>query len=1057
MLDRFKDLEKIQEVLHEAQTGLWAIELDEGKEPRMYADYAMLELLGFEEEPLPEECYREWYSRIDQECYQVVQECVEQIILANRAEVRYSWNHPQWGKIYVRCGGVRDWNYKEGICIRGYHQNITDTIALEREYDAVLHSLSKHYHGIFLCNLNDGSFKTLKVSEGYRETAMSFSQYGELLRDYTEQLVADEYQAMLLGLAAPGYVKRQMDAGTERLERLYRHRDGTWQRLRILQAGQYSQDAPWVIAAFDRRDDAVEKQIGEVTAQIAVSQIYALVLSVDLLKTEYNCIYDSGELADLSRHGSYQSYYKQMVSNMPEECREEFADIFEPENYRRQGYREGNIRLWDQTGVLHYYSYYSALIKQDTGERILMTLRNVDDKQEAQRRDQVLSNLCQCYYSVYIFDLENDTEEALWQENFIHRNKLFPKGSLAVYYEKFVREYVFSEDQEKMRRAGSPEFLRRTLKPEQPVYDIDFRRIYPEGLAWVRARFSVAEMKDGQAAKVIFANMNINGQKIKELEEEKRKRLYFESQNIIKGLSSLYHTVFYVDLIQGTYQAFAQEKDSESYLQGIGDQYSALIHAYTEHFIYVEDRERFSRELAASQIQRRVGCGESIYAAEYRRSYGGDFGWMRLHVILAESRDGVPVKVILAAHSVESEKKQEKQNQLALMTAVETARTANEAKSSFLAQMSHDIRTPINAIIGMSAIAAAHADDCIKVTECLKKINVSSKHLLSLVDEVLDMSKIEKGKLELSENPFRLEELIHDISIMVQQTIQEKHHLVQYGTVGLKHETVIGDVNRIRQVLLNLVTNAAKYTPNGGKIKLTVQEIPANTPELTCIVFTVEDNGIGISEDFCKQIFTPFAREDDEQVRQVHGTGLGMAIAQGIVSTMQGSIQVESQKGVGSKFKVTLFLKTAGQTEEKREDQFIGDLSWTSGKRLLLAEDNELNMEIAKTMLEERGFIVDGVENGKEAVDAFAGSQPGTYQAVLMDIQMPVMDGYLATREIRRSIHPQAKDIPVIALTANAFAEDVAKALSAGMNGHVAKPVDFELLIDVLAKHIKNP
>lgn len=280
------------------------------------------------------------------------------------------------------------------------------------------------------------------------------------------------------------------------------------------------------------------------------------------------------------------------------------------------------------------------------------------------------------------------------------------------------------------------------------------------------------------------------------------------------------------------------------------------------------------------------------------------------------------------------------------------------------------------------------------------------------------------------------------------------------------HTDLIGDEGRIRQVLINLITNAVKYTQNGGRIIVEVQEITGRTPGAASFVFTVEDNGIGMDTDFLNYIFVPFSRADDSKVRRVQGTGLGMSIAQGIVSAMNGNIQAESRKGQGSRFIVTLNLKIADsdQVTEHRMAGFgvqgaPGSDSWCSdrlrGKRLLLVEDNELNMEIAETILTEAGFVVENAENGKEALDRFLASEPGHYQAVLMYLQMPAMDGYTAAKEIRSSTHPQALTVPVIFLTANAFAEDMAKALAAGMNDHVSKPIDYKRLIRVLEKNIE--
>lgn len=923
MIDRFSDKEKMQEVLREAQTGLWVIELDEGKAPRMYGDGVMKGLLGLEAPLTPEECYEHWYGRINDEDCPIVQAAVGKLIADSRAEVQYSWDHPQFGEIYVRCGGVRDYNYADGVCLRGYHQNITDTIKLKREYDAVIRTLSESYSAIFLWNLQSGSFNTVKMSEvfvPYVEKANDFSSFLQL---YIEMEVAGEYEQPMLELLQKEVVEERLARGERQIEMLYRNQYGGWRRIRLVRSDQYSASYPWAIAAFDEQDSEVEKKLDDASSQVAVSQIYRLVVSTDLEREEYNCIHYAGSLLNLARHGRFADYYDELCSRMPLEDRDIFARIYNLDSYSETGYLDGMLRVWDSDETLHYYSYYAVRVRTDMGERILLTVRNIDNKQEQQQREQVLSNLCKCYYSIYLFDLENNTEEAIWQEDVISRRREFPKGNLKVYYTKFVKNYVYEEDQEKMLRAGSPEFLQKILSEEQPVYEVDFRRIYPDELQWVRSRFSMADMRDGKVTKVIFANMNINEQKLEELREEEKNR-------------------------------------------------AALVAAY------------------------------------------------------------------------------------------EAAKEANETKSNFLAQMSHDIRTPINAIVGMSFIAASHAEDSDKVKDCLEKIHASSNHLLSLINTILDMSKIEKGKLELQEEPFHLGDLMEQIHSIIRMGAMAKHLDLQFKTVGVNHEVLIGDVNRIRQVFLNLLGNAVKYTPEGGKIVATMQEVSERTIDTGCFVFTVEDNGIGMSEEFKKYIFAPFTRAED--VKHIQGTGLGMSIAQGIVDAMKGDIRVESKKNQGSRFTVTLYLKISepdkvtsrsNRSSGAEAKEVLQGFASMNGVHVLLAEDNELNMEIAKTILEEAGLSVDGVENGKEALDTFAASAPGTYQAIFMDIQMPVMDGYEASRNIRVCSHPQAETIPIIALTANAFAEDIAKALTAGMNDHVPKPIDYERLLAVLEKAIR--
>lgn len=1062
MREHFKDTDKMQEVLQEAQTGLWAIELDEGALPRLYADQSMLKLLGYEQEPTPEDCYQYWYERIAEKDYPIVASTVERLCHDERSEVEYSWNHPDLGTIYVRCGGIRDSSYHQGICLRGYHQNITDTVVMKQGYDSIIQSLTESYRSIFLCNLQDKHYQIIKLAPDMETFIEGVTSYETVLENYAKQYVATAYYHAISHFMDGERITERIAQGEHQFEILYQNKQDKWLRMKAVLSSQYSSSHPIVIVAVDEQDREMERRMDDVTAQIAVAQIYTLVISMDLNKAEYKCIYHAGNLLDLQEYGSCYKVCHQFLQRAPKEDHSIIEELFMPANYHKKRYQDGIFRLNDEEGILHYYRFYASCIDADQDHRILMTIRNIDERQEQEQREKILANLCQCYYSIYLFDLENNIEEALWQEAFIRKSHQFPKGDLGVYYSKFVQNYVLEEDREKMLRAGSPAFLRETLSEEQPVYDIDFRRIYSDHIGWVRSRFSIAELRDGVVTKVIFANMDITEQKLKELEEENRKKLYFEYQNIIQGLSSFYHSVYYVDMNLQRYQVFKEMEELQKEL--VGDDYETLLHSIANEVIYHSDQKRFIEDLSTASVCERIRQGESIFAQEYRRDYGGYYGWMRIYIVLAESQNGVPAKIILAAHNVEEEKEQEEKNRQALQAAYETAIKANEAKSGFLAQVSHDIRTPMNAIIGMTEIASKRIHDPERVADCLEKINISSRHLLTLINEILDISRIEKGKIELQREPCSLQELMAELESMVREEADRKEQEISFVMQDILHDRLNMDTRRMKQVFLNLITNALKYTPEHGKIVITAKEVSQRIEGSASYVFTVEDNGIGMDPHFLDCIFLPFTRCEDALVQQVQGTGLGMSIAQKIVVAMGGNIQVESTLGKGSCFTVSLDLQLdETQTLTSQKEAYEGEelhredlRAFSKGKRLLLAEDNALNMEIAQTILEEMGYQVDGADNGLMAAEAFQKSLPGTYAAILMDLQMPVMDGFAATREIRACDHEQASRIPIIALTANAYPQDIAKALMAGMNDHVSKPIDYERLNKVLYKLIRE-
>ncbi|MBU3877512.1 response regulator [Faecalicatena sp. AGMB00832] len=421
---------------------------------------------------------------------------------------------------------------------------------------------------------------------------------------------------------------------------------------------------------------------------------------------------------------------------------------------------------------------------------------------------------------------------------------------------------------------------------------------------------------------------------------------------------------------------------------------------------------------------------------------------MRLKVISCPFYLGDSRKYIFSVTDVTEEYKS-RENIIAAVTAAEQA---NAAKSQFLANMSHDIRTPMNGIVGMTSIAMMNLDDRDRVEDCLKKIDLSSKMLLGLINDVLDMSKIESGKLVLSREPFDLKDFLDNIETVFQNQFHAKNQEFSMQ-VQIEHRELSGDKTRLNQIFVNLLSNAVKFTPENGKITLLVQELGQRHTGFAAYRFQVTDTGIGMEPEFLKRIFDPFERADGGIVNRTEGTGLGMAITKNLVTAMGGQISVESKPGQGTTFCVEMELASQDtsrlESSSIKEDQQYYDYS---AKRFLLAEDNELNREIAVELLGSRGAIVEWTENGKEAVDRFVSRQEGYYDAILMDIQMPVMNGYEAAQAIRASDHPQAASIPIIAMTANAYVEDVKAAKDAGMNGHVAKPIDIDQISRALSE-----
>lgn len=694
------------------------------------------------------------------------------------------------------------------------------------------------------------------------------------------------------------------------------------------------------------------------------------------------------------------------------------------------------------------------------------------------------------------------------------------------------------------------------------------------------------ELKDFHMRAVLDENGNPTGfavglfRSIADLEKQENRKLAFD--RALKSVLEDHLAIYEVELDTDRYTSLWFNLDKRAAIPDDG-RYSEAMKPYIMKAVAPEYREQFEQICAISHLKEALSK-ESRIEIEYK-STSNDSSWRRTTFLVSESKNGVPAKVVVYHSDIDKIKSQFLLQQSALKEAYDFAESANAAKSDFLSRMSHDIRTPMNAIVGMTAIARRNAGNREKVVECLDKISTASEHLLGLINEVLDMSKIESGSMELNKESFNVAELIDRLAALYSAQLKERNLRLDVNMDKLRHEWIWGDSMRIQQVFDNIVSNAVKYTKDGGTITVSADEryIREDYYEYT---FTFADTGIGMNEEFRKVIFEPFTRAHDSRITQMAGTGLGMAIVQNLVHMMDGSIDVKSELGKGSVFTVRIPFKTeerrsfappelnglsllvvdndrdccesvclmaedlgmkceyvtggreaaelAARRHEQGSDYFAAIIDWQmpemdgiktaekikqasdgktniilltaydyseisdvakgvgitkflskplfrnrladcfgqilspdknrdassydsiryDGKVALLVEDNELNAEISTEILSLRGFEVYWAKNGLDALNNFKNSEEGFYDIIFMDIQMPVMDGHKAAAEIRKLDRSDAKTVPIIAMTANAFTSDVAESINAGMNEHIAKPIERDKLEQVLIDYV---
>ena len=847
-------------------------------------------------------------------------------------------------------------------------------------------------------------------------------------------------------------------------------------------------------------------------------------------------------------------------------------------------------RLYTKNHAERWFRAIGRLTRRENGSPIKFygIFLDVDEEIRARQNEEAKSaNLIDALSSVYIdvifVDMAENKSSTVKMDNIAGSlsGGYFALSGRPYSMKAYADSYVHPEDRYRFEPIISIERCREFFS-QRSEYSFEYRAVHDGETHYMQMQMV---RPDANRSELVLGFKNIDAQEAERLEKLHQEH---ELLGVVSALSSEYVSVYLINKEQDTFRTLRANEVGAAVV-GEYKNTDAALSNFVDNYVIEEDREKMHEACKLSTMDR-VVPETGIYSVGYRRMVDGTLKHLQMNVARFKDEDGVGY-FVLGFRDITASIEKELEAQHALQEAYDVAEAANRAKSDFLQTMSHDIRTPMNGIIGMTAIAAAHIDDKERVRDSLQKITHASRHLLSLINEVLDMSKIESGKVSLAEEEFNLSDLIDNLLTMTRPQIEEHEHELKVNIREVEHELVIGDSLHIQQAFVNLMSNAIKYTPNGGKIDLSIREIPCNQEKVACYEFVFKDNGIGMSEEFLKQIFEPFTRAEDGRISKVQGTGLGMPITRNIVRMMGGDIQVESKPNEGSVFTVTIFLKLQ-DTDEKAETQFanlsvlVADddemsmesavdiledlgmqaegvlsgeaaldrvihrhaagrnynaviLDWKmpgmdgvetarairykvgndipiiilsaydwsdieeeareagvtafiskplfksrlervfeeilgesdeenegdsplknfddmdlSAYCCLLVEDNELNAEIAFEILEETGMTVEHVWDGAEAVEAVTAAEDGKYDLVLMDIQMPKMNGYDATRAIRASERKYLKTVPIIAMTANAFAEDVQAARTAGMNEHIAKPIDLNALARVLDKWV---
>ena len=657
---------------------------------------------------------------------------------------------------------------------------------------------------------------------------------------------------------------------------------------------------------------------------------------------------------------------------------------------------------------IHQLAFVGAHLNTATENLRMFTLLE-KNLESMEKERQILNVLCEDCTSVYKVNLLDDTAEVVKLEQGANAPKILKnREKIILCYSKELKYYY-------------DHFVIKESAPDFPVL-IAFRHV-DEIIK--EERNHQRELEDS------LAEVKMNNE-------------------IISAISKIYYMIYRIDLQDFYYEEITGGSENHRFT-GMKGTAAAHITSDSSEKVASKYRAMVKQFYDLSTLKKRLEKEESI-AVDYLAT---DNNWhLARFIVQSRAEDGTARQVLLVIRVISEEKRREKY----LIDAVEEANRANEAKSEFLSRMSHDIRTPMNAIMGFTRVARNHLHEPDKILDCLDKINLSGSNLQQLINDVLDISRIESGEFRIDSEPVKLSELCKLYEQNIRGTAEDKNQKFICNRHDIIYDTVLSDRLRIGQIYMNLLSNAVKYTPEGGTVELEVYEEPFPDKDKIRLVSIVRDNGIGMSEKFMKEMYSQFSRAIDTRVNKVQGSGLGLAIVKKIVDQMNGTIEATSRLHEGTTFRVTLdvpFIREQEVSETTAEIPFFKLRPSRIIKTLLIAEDNDLNYEILEEQLEMYGIHCVRAVNGKECVQLFEIDPSGTYDAILMDMQMPVMNGLDATRAIRRLPSPESKQIPIIALTANAYLEDVQKCKEAGMNDHMSKPVQIEQIIRTVERWMK--
>lgn len=874
----------------------------------------------------------------------------------------------------------------------------------------------------------------------------------DMLRTAAEQTVHPEDRERFQRFFAVERLLAGFDAGADSLVLEYR---------KLLQNGLFVWVQATVLPMRDTADDILicyvldieqRKRMEEKNAMLqeicnaAVENEYEFVCLIRVPTRQY-VIYAFGAAVDaLPESGDYDALLETLAASVLPEDRAAWRDGLRLEHVRamlERGHDRHTVVFRSLAGGAPRWMNTRLSYFRNNPDILLSTTRDVHETYTAKEKERaVAEQFLQSFGSMYadIVELDPIKGRAVIIKSARHPERKGQSLPCGVFLSRYAGERLYEEDRPIFEKGVSPERLRELLESGKKQKSTELRCLVDGApYEWMELSLFVIEDVSDARKKLLFTARNVNEQKL--LKSIVDHFVYNNSDYFI-----------YLDVRRDSYLMFSGSDSGTPLPPAASSDYTGEMIRYARTYVAPEDQDRVIEDMRLDKMLEVLDRdGQYILYCGVREP--GGYRRKRLEYVYYDKRNKM---VLLTRTDVTHMYNEEQRKNALLRAALEEAETANRAKTDFLSRMSHDIRTPLNAITGMTAIALSRLHDRIRVGDCLEKIRASSQYLLLLINDVLDMSRIESGMMALSESVFSFPEFLRGLAAIIRPQAENGGIVFSLVATDPLAGRYVGDALRLNQILMNLLSNALRYTPSGGSVRLEIREA-RREGNRACLEFVVADTGCGMSEAFMARMYHPFEQEHPGVARNRSGTGLGLAIVRNLVLLMGGEIRVRSVVAEGTVFTVTLYLGLAEDDSgvpavaeasgvQRAQEGAPGACPRFGGQRVLLVEDNEINREIAATLLEDADLRVDAAVDGGRAVEMFRRAPAGAYAAVLMDIRMPVMNGLEATRAIRALDRPDAGTVPIIGMSANAFQEEVREALEAGMSAYLVKPLDIGLL-----------